>query len=56
MTTFKHQERLNKASMVKVDRKAYRLAMRDQHKVKPDAFPVGNRKARRLDQATKRKE
>jgi hypothetical protein len=34
--------------MIKVDQTAYHRAMRQQGKVKPDFFPVGNREARRL--------
>ena len=47
MTTFKTLEHLNKAR-IKVDQTAYRRAMREHGKVRVDAFPVGNRAARRL--------
>ena len=48
MSTFKQLEHLNKARNAKVDQTAYRRAMREQNKTKPDQFPVNNRKARRM--------
>jgi hypothetical protein len=39
----------------RVDQVAYRRAMRDQGKTKPEYFAVNNRKARRLAAALKSK-
>jgi hypothetical protein len=47
---------LDHVTKLKVDQPAYQRAMRQQGKVKPDYFPVGNREARRLEKARSRKE
>jgi len=42
--------------VIRVDQTAYHRAMRDQGKIKPDFFPVGNREARRLAARQARRE
>jgi hypothetical protein len=41
---------------VRVNQSSYLAAMRGQRTVKPSAFPVGNRQARRLEKSLRAKE
>lgn len=44
-----------KGVQVKVDQTAYRRAMLEQRRLKPDYFPVGNRAARRAAKSEERR-